>query len=76
MKGIERFIELCIAEWPDVPLAFTVYPSALGGYRLQVHVDRWLTPCDFSEGDLAQPKAMIQTLRLTMTGWSPLMPKA
>lgn len=75
MKGIERFIELCMEQWPDTPLGFKIYPYVTGGYRLQVTVDRWLTPCDFSEHDLTQPHAMIHTLKMTMNNWSPLYPK-
>jgi hypothetical protein len=73
LKGLERFIELCIDTWPGEPLGFSIYPGLTGEYRLQVTVSRWLTPVEFGERDLKQPHAMIRTLKMSMDGWTPLL---
>jgi hypothetical protein len=72
VKGLERFIELCQREWPGEPIGVTVYPSLFGEYRIRVTVARWQPPGDFSERDLAQPDAIIRSIKMSMGGWMPI----
>lgn len=74
MKGIERFIELCMETWPDSSLSFHIFDSPLGEKVLQVGINGWLMPGTFEEKHLAQPKGMIQTMKMTTDDVVKLMP--
>lgn len=74
MKGIERFIELCLKTWPDDSLSFHIFNSPLGEKVLQVGIGGWLMPGTFEEKHLAQPRGMINTIKMTLDDSVRLMP--
>lgn len=58
------FIDLCAKTWPNLYYEIIVtHKLPFGGYKIQVSFNGWLSPVVFDEAALAQPQAMIRTLK-------------
>lgn len=73
MKGLERFVELCLETWPNSQITFIVAPSCIEGrLTLEVQLNGYLSPVVFDTAALVQPHQMIRTLKATIPSWQPM----